>query len=90
MDICTFFVRYTCKNHIFAWQLRVLGFSVDSISGLKCYLMLVLRSQFVEYLRETLYNHALEHLEAAHPENKMEKNVFLRKRLTIIDPSEGL
>ena len=52
--------------------------------------MLVLRSQFGEYLRETLYKHALEHLEAAHPENKMEKNVFLRKRLTIIDPSEGL
>ena len=32
--------------------------------------MLVLRSQFFEYLRETLYKHALEHLEAAGPEKK--------------------
>ena len=28
------------------------------------------RSHFFEYLRDTLYNHALEHLEAARPENK--------------------
>ena len=32
--------------------------------------MLVLRGQFFECLRETLYKHALEHLEAARPEKK--------------------
>ena len=31
-------------------------------------LILVLRSQFFDFLRETLYKHALEHLEAAGPE----------------------
>ena len=37
-------------------------------SGVKFDLILVLRSQFFEYLRETLYKHALEHLEAARQE----------------------
>ena len=32
--------------------------------------MLVLRSQFFDFLRETIYKHALEHLEAAGPEKK--------------------
>ena len=42
--------------------------------GVKYYLLLVLRSQlFFEYLREILYNHALEHKEAARLEYKMEK-----------------
>ena len=36
--------------------------------GVKYNLVLVLRSQFFEYLRETLYKHALEHLEAARSE----------------------
>ena len=41
--------------------------------GFKNDLIWVLRSQFFEYLRETLtlYKHALEHLEAARSENKM-------------------
>ena len=39
--------------------------SVDSIFGVEHDLFLVLRSQFFEYLRETAYKHALEHLEAA-------------------------
>ena len=55
------------------------------------YLILVLRSQFVEYLREALYKHALEHLEEALQKKIWGKNVFfLRKRLTIIDLFEGL
>ena len=33
-------------------------------------LILVLRSQFFDYLRETFFKHALEHLEAARSENK--------------------
>ena len=33
--------------------------------GVKFDLVLVLRSQFFDFLRETLYKHALEHLEAA-------------------------
>ena len=55
------------------WRLRIvtLDFSVDSILGVNDHLMSVLRSQFFEYLRETLYKHALEHLEAARPEKKM-------------------
>ena len=36
--------------------------------GVKFDLILVLRSQFFEVLRETLHKHALEHLEAADPE----------------------
>ena len=38
--------------------------------GLKFDLLLVLRSQFFEYLRETLCKYALERLEAACPEKK--------------------
>ena len=62
--------------------------------GVKCGLLLVLRSQFFEYLRETGYKHALEHLEAARSQKKMGgKNAFLRRkrlRVTIIDLFEGL
>ena len=53
--------------------------------------MLVLRRQFFEFLSETLYKHALEHLEAARPAKK--ESFFLSsygKCLTIIDPFEGL
>ena len=61
--------------------------------GFKNDLIWVLRSQFFEYLRETLtlYKHALEHLEAARSENKM--GIFFSsygKRLTIMDLFEGL
>ena len=38
--------------------------------------MLVLRSQFFRYLRETLCQHALEHLEAARLEKKWENKTF--------------
>ena len=62
------FCAVKCKNHGLASYL--LGFSVYSISGVQFDLILVLRSQFFEYLRETLYKHALEHLEAARPEKK--------------------
>ena len=41
-----------------------------SILGVKSDLILVLRSQFFDFLRETLYKRALEHLEAAGPEKK--------------------
>ena len=41
-----------------------------SIFGVAYDLILVLRSHFFEYLCETLYKHASEHLEAADPENK--------------------
>jgi len=40
--------------------------------------MLVLRGQFFECLRETLYKHALEQLEAARPEKKGHFIFFLR------------
>ena len=39
--------------------------------GVNFDLLLVLRSQFFDFLRETFYKHALEHLEAAGPEKKM-------------------
>ena len=38
--------------------------------GVKFDLILVLRSQFFDFLRKTLYKRALEHLEAAGPEKK--------------------
>ena len=53
------------KNHVLASYL--LDFSVYSISGVKFDLILVLRSQFFEYLGVTLYKDGLEHLEAARP-----------------------
>ena len=65
-------------------------FSVVSISGIKFDLILVLCSQFFEYWRETLYKHALEHLEAARPEKKW-VSFFSSygKCLTTIDVFEG-
>ena len=69
----------------------LLGFSVDSIFGITYDVVLVLRSQFFHYLRETVFKHTFEHLEAARSEKKLGKNVlFLRKRLIIIDLFEGL
>ena len=49
---------------------------------------MVLRSQF-EYLRETMYKHPLEHLEAARPEKKEFFSSY-GKCLTIIDLFEGI
>ena len=53
-------------------------------------LILVLRSQFFEYLRETLYKHALERLEAARPE-KINGSFFSSygKGLTVVDLLEA-
>ena len=62
------FSAVKCKNHGSASQL--LSFSLHSILSVKFDLILVLRSQFFDFLRETLYKHALEHLEAAGPEKK--------------------
>ena len=50
-----------------------------------------LRSQFFEYVRETLNKHALEHLEAARSLLFYYFCIFFRrKRLTSIDLFEGL
>ena len=66
-------------------------FSIYSILGVINDIILVLRSQFFEYLRETLYKHALEHLEAARSEQKwVIRFSSYGKRLTIIDLFEGL
>ena len=67
-----------------------LGFSVYSISGVIFDLILALRSQFFEYLRETSHEHALEHLEAARPEKTGVFSSSCSKCLTIIDLFEGL
>ena len=59
--------------------------------GVKFGLILVLRSQFFEYLRKPLYKHALEHLEAARSEKKwVIFHSSYGKRLTIIDLFEVL
>ena len=71
MDFCA----VKCKNHGLASQL--LGFSIYSILGVKFDLIMVIRSQFFEFLRETLYKHNLEHLGAAGPEKKMALFFFL-------------
>ena len=76
---------------ITAWHRKLLGFSIYSIFGVKFGLILVLRSQFFDFLRETLCKHALEHLEAAGPDEKM-GHFFssYSKCLSIIDLFEGL
>ena len=74
------FCAVKCKN----LGLALLGFSVYSILGVKFDLILVLRSRFVEYLRETLYKHALEHLEAARSEKQRFFFSSYGKLLTII------
>ena len=51
---------------------------------------MVLSGPFFEYLRETQYKHALEHLEAARSETIWGKHVLLlRKSLTNFDLFEG-
>ena len=60
-----------------------LGLSKNS--GVKCDLILALLGQIFEYLRETLYRHALEYLQSACSE-KNKNDVFPpRNRLTIVD-----
>ena len=60
------------SEKITAWHCNYLV-SIYSILGVKVDLLLVLRSQFFEFLRETLYKHALEHLEAVGPEKVQKK-----------------
>ena len=60
------FCAVSAKNHGLASNL--LGFS--RFRALIFDLVLVLRSQFFEYLREKLYKHALDNLNAARPEKK--------------------
>ena len=58
VDIWTF-VRLSAK--IAAWHCNYLVLVYNSILGVKFDLILVLRSQFFDFLRETLYKHALVH-----------------------------
>ena len=60
------FVRLSAKST--AWHRDCMVLVCILISGVKFDLMLVLRSQFVEFLRDNMYEHALEHLDAAGPE----------------------
>ena len=82
------FCAVKCKNHDLA--LRLLGFSIYSIWGVKFDLILILRSQFFEFLRETLCKHGLEHLKAAGPEKKRFFFPSYSKCLSIFDLFEGL
>ena len=66
VDIWTF-VRLSAKTT--AWHRNYLVLVYIRFWA-KIDLILVLRSQFFDFLRETLYKHALEHLEAAGPEKK--------------------
>ena len=65
---------------------------MESTLGVKhdLMLMLALGSRIFEYLRETFYGHALEHLQSAGSEKNEKKRFFLRKRLAVIDLYEGL
>ena len=65
------FSAVNCK--ITAWHHNYLVLAYIQFRALKLDLILVLRSQFFEYLRETLYKQALEHLEAARQEKKRGK-----------------
>ena len=47
--------------------------------GVKLALLLVLRNQFSDYMCETLYQHVLDHLEAARLEKNESFFFFLRK-----------
>ena len=78
------FVRRSVKFTSSPWNyLSIVPYGISSI--------LALCSQIFEYLRETFYRHALEYLQSAPSDQKQcKKNVFLRKRLTIIDLFEGL
>ena len=51
--------------------------------GVKFDFILVLRSQFFEYMRQLLYKHALEHLEVARIEKKGNFSSSYGKCLTI-------
>ena len=62
-----------------------------SILGVKYNSILVLRSHFFEFWRETLYKHALEHLEEAGSEKKgVIFSSSYSKSLSVFDLFEGL
>ena len=82
---------FLCGKHVkFAWlPCNYLVSALGSTLGVKHDLILSLRSQIFERLRET-FRHALEYLQLARSE-KNEKNArFLQKHLIIIDLFEGL
>ena len=62
---------------------------MESTLGVKCDLMLALRSQIFEKSGTLFYRHALEYLQSARSENKRGKTQP-RKRLAIVDLFEGL
>ena len=64
------FCAVKCKNTAWHCNYLVLVYTWYPIWGVKFDLILVLRSQFFEFLRETVHKYALEHLEAAGPEKK--------------------
>ena len=102
LDACAKFQGLTLKNGVENWDYcaveckkqgltsYLLGVSMYSILGFKFDLILVLRSQFFDFLRETLYKYALEHLKAAGPEKKGTFFSCYRKCLCIIDLFEVL
>ena len=57
----------------YALPRKSFGFSIGSTLGVKYDLILALRSQIFEYLRETFYGHALEYLQSACSEKKKGK-----------------
>ena len=67
VDIWTF-VRLSAK--ITAWHCNYLVLVYIRYWALNFDLILVLSSQFFDFLRETLYKHALEHPEAVGPEKR--------------------
>ena len=63
---------------------------MGSTLGVKSDLILALRSQIFEYLRESVHRDALEYLQLAGSEKMQKKELFLRKRLSIIELFEEL
>ena len=83
VDIWTLVRLLSAK--ITAWYLNCLVlFSIYSILGVK-FDLLVLRSQFFNFLRETLYTHTLEHLEAAGPQKIKVISYLLLTSLKVCD-----
>ena len=97
--VCNFVRIYVLKT---AWSLGVCAENMCNLgsclvitwfqcrSGLIVYWIWILRSQLFEYLRETLYTHAVGYLEPAHAETKEEQELILRKRRTHPDLCDGL
>ena len=84
------FARKTCVICVFAFFL--LSVSTGSTFCVEHGLMLALRSQILEYLREAFYRHALEYSTCNRfvQKKRGKETFFLRKRPTITDRFEGL